>query len=74
MSAAAEVALRSINRNAGCIAMASHCRHVMPTPQPTAPGKPAPTLLAVVVGAAAWAAFAFWLHAAWIGVAPIARG
>ena len=39
-----------------------------------APGKPAPTLLAVVVGAAAWAAFAFWLHAAWIGVAPIARG
>ena len=31
-------------------------------------------VLAVVVGAAAWAAFAFWLHAAWIGVAPFPRG
>ena len=38
-----------------------------------APGATGPTVLAVVVGAAAWAAFAFWLHAAWIGVAPITR-
>ena len=28
------------------------------------------TLLTVVVGAAAWAGFAFWAHAAWIGVRP----
>lgn len=34
------------------------------------PGRPAATLVAVVVGAGAWAVFAFWLHAAWIGVAP----
>ena len=39
-----------------------------------APGAAGPTVLAVVVGAAAWAAFAFWLHAAWIGVAPFPRG
>lgn len=29
------------------------------------------TLLCVGVGTAAWAAFAFWAHAAWIGVRPI---
>ncbi len=28
------------------------------------------TVLTVLVGAAAWAAFAFWAHAAWIGVRP----
>jgi uncharacterized membrane protein len=28
------------------------------------------TLIAVVVGVAAWAGFAFFLHARWIGVAP----
>lgn len=28
------------------------------------------TVTAVVVGLAAWAAFAFWLHALWIGVSP----
>ena len=39
-----------------------------------APGATGPTVLAVVVGAAAWAAFAFWLHAAGIGVAPFPRG
>ena len=39
-----------------------------------ASGRAAPTVLTVVIGAAAWAAFAFWLHAAWIGVAPMARG
>jgi len=38
-----------------------------------APGKAVPTLLVIVVGAAAWAAFAFWLHAALTGVAPMAR-
>lgn len=27
-------------------------------------------LIAVVIGLAAWALFAFWLHAAWIGVRP----
>ncbi len=35
-----------------------------------APGRPMPTLLAVVVGVAAWAVFAFWAHAALIGVRP----
>ena len=37
-------------------------------PRPTASG----TAIAVVVGAAAWAIFAFWLHARWIGVNPFA--
>lgn len=30
------------------------------------------TLLAVVIGVVAWAVFAFYLHARWIGVAPFA--
>jgi uncharacterized membrane protein len=34
------------------------------------PGRTGPTLAAVVVGLAAWAGFAFWAHAAWIGVRP----
>ena len=38
-----------------------------------APGTVGGTLIAVVVGVVAWAAFAFWLHAAWIGVAPLGR-
>lgn len=36
-------------------------------------GTVAGTLVAVVAGLAAWAAFAFWLHAAWIGIAPLGR-
>jgi len=32
------------------------------------------TVLTIVVGVAAWAAFAFWGHQALIGVAPMARG
>jgi len=35
-------------------------------PSGTLPGD----LLTLVIGAAIWAAFAFWLHAKWIGVAP----
>lgn len=31
------------------------------------------TLVTAFVGVAAWAAFAFWLHAAWIGIAPLGR-
>jgi len=31
------------------------------------------TLLTVVVGMLAWAVFTFWLHAAWIGIAPLGR-
>lgn len=31
------------------------------------------TALAVAIGVAAWAVFAFWLHARWIGVAPMGR-
>lgn len=31
------------------------------------------TLATVVVGAALWAFFAFWAHAAWIGIAPLGR-
>jgi uncharacterized membrane protein len=41
-------------------------------------GAPAPavgelgmTVLTVIIGGAAWAGFAFWAHAAWIGVKPI---
>jgi uncharacterized membrane protein len=37
------------------------------------PGTLAGTAATVVVGVAAWALFAFWLHAAWIGVAPFGR-
>lgn len=36
-------------------------------------GRSGRTLVAVVVGVIAWAVFAFWLHAAWIGVAPLGR-
>jgi uncharacterized membrane protein len=36
------------------------------------PGPVSRDLIAVVVGLGAWAAFAFWLHAWWIGVAPFA--
>lgn len=35
-----------------------------------AAGRAGPTMAAVVVGMAAWAGFAFWAHAAWIGVRP----
>ena len=38
-----------------------------------APGTTAGTGIAVVVGAAAWASFAFWAHAWLIGVAPMGR-
>ena len=41
-------------------------------PPSRAPASVASTLLAVVIGAAAWAGFAFYLHARWIGVAPFA--
>lgn len=34
------------------------------------PGSLGRTVLAVVVGTALWAVFAFWLHQRWIGVAP----
>ena len=34
------------------------------------PGRVLPTLITVVEGLAAWAFFAFWAHAAWIGVRP----
>ena len=34
-------------------------------------GSAAGTAIAVVVGVGAWAAFAFWAHAAWIGIAPM---
>lgn len=37
------------------------------------PGRPAATLATLLLGVLAWAAFAFWLHAAWIGVAPFGR-
>jgi uncharacterized membrane protein len=36
-----------------------------------APGIASRTVLAIVVGIAAWLAFAFWAHAAWIGVRPL---
>jgi uncharacterized membrane protein len=37
------------------------------------PGRLVPTLIAVVVGLAAWAVFAFWAHGALIGVRPFVR-
>jgi uncharacterized membrane protein len=37
-----------------------------------APGRPLATLTTLVVGTAAWAGFALWAHAAWIGVRPFA--
>lgn len=36
------------------------------------PGRLMPTLITLVIGAAAWAGFAFYLHARWIGVHPFA--
>jgi uncharacterized membrane protein len=36
------------------------------------PGRASRTAMAVAVGVAAWAVFAFWLHEAWIGVRPMA--
>ncbi|MDO5624682.1 MAG: NnrU family protein [Pseudomonadota bacterium] len=36
-------------------------------------GTLAGTAISVAVGALAWALFAFWLHAAWIGIAPLGR-
>lgn len=36
---------------------------------PTAAG----TVATVVVGLALWAVFAFWAHAAWLGIAPLGR-
>lgn len=37
---------------------------------PMAAGRMGPTVVAVGVGVMAWAVFAFWAHAAWIGVRP----
>ena len=36
---------------------------------PTAAG----TAATVAVGVALWAGFAFWAHAAWLGIAPLGR-
>ena len=36
-------------------------------------GTPAGTGATLVIGIAAWAAFAFWAHALWIGVSPMGR-
>jgi uncharacterized membrane protein len=35
-----------------------------------APGRLGPTLVTLAVGLVAWAGFAMWAHAAWIGVRP----
>jgi uncharacterized membrane protein len=35
-----------------------------------APGKAVPTVVTLVLGVLAWAAFALWAHEAWIGVNP----
>ena len=37
-------------------------------------GRAGPTVVAVVLGLAAYAGFAFWAHMAWIGVPPFGRG
>jgi len=38
------------------------------------PGRTIPTVIALVLGLAAYAGFAFWVHMAWIGVPPFSRG
>ncbi|MBI3349681.1 MAG: protein NrnU [Burkholderiales bacterium] len=43
-----------------------------PAPAP-APGTVAGTAATVAVGIALWAFFAFWAHAAWLGIAPLGR-
>ncbi|MEO6277894.1 NnrU family protein [Roseateles sp.] len=43
-----------------------------PGPLPAA-GSAAGTAATVVVGLALWAFFAFWAHAAWLGIAPLGR-
>lgn len=43
-----------------------------PGPAPAA-GTAAGTAATVLVGMALWAFFAFWAHAAWLGVAPLGR-
>lgn len=40
---------------------------------PAAPGTAAGTAATVVLGVALWAFFAFWAHAAWLGIAPLGR-
>ncbi|MDR2128739.1 MAG: NnrU family protein [Burkholderiaceae bacterium] len=40
------------------------------SPEARAPGRLGATLAAVGAGVLAWAAFAFWLHGSWIGIAP----
>jgi uncharacterized membrane protein len=37
------------------------------------PGKASRTVATVVVGLVAWAVFAFWVHAHWLGIAPLGR-
>ena len=39
--------------------------------RPAATGRLVPTALTVLLGLGVWAAFAFWLHAALIGVRPM---
>lgn len=41
------------------------------TPPAPLPASAAGTAATVIIGLAAWAGFAFWAHAAWIGVRPI---
>jgi uncharacterized membrane protein len=48
---------------------AARRRPAPPQAAPTAAGSAA----TVVVGVALWALFAFWLHAAWLGIAPLGR-
>lgn len=43
-----------------------------PTTRPPA-GTAAGTAATIVVGVALWAFFAFWAHAAWLGIAPLGR-
>lgn len=49
-------------------------RRTSPHPGPHPAGAGVRTAVTVVVGVAAWAVFAFWLHRAWIGVSPMGVG
>jgi uncharacterized membrane protein len=46
-------------------------KHRTQRPLPTAPPRNVNDVIAVVIGLALYAIFAFWLHARWIGVPPI---
>jgi hypothetical protein len=54
-----------------CSASAPRARATAPPGTVYPPGRAGPTVVTVLVGAVAWAFFAFWAHEHWIGMRPI---